>query len=480
MKKITYYFFLLPIFSFSQVQIGDDIDGENQSNGSGNSVSLSYNGNIVAIGAAFNTGINGIASGHVRVYEKQAESWIQIGSDIDGEAQLDYSGYSVDLNSDGTIVAIGAINNSSQKGHVRVYQNKLGIWTQLGNDIDGEAVSNLSGWSVSLSADGNIVAIGAPLFGLSGHVRVYKYDTESEVWLKIGQDIDSDIFVSSGWSVSLNADGNVVAIGTPSGEGSTPSDGKARVYKNVGLNWVQIGTDINDNLAGEISETAVSLNADGTILAIGSTGNDNNGVNSGFVRVFKNNSGIWEQIGTGINGEAAGDESGSAISLNAAGNILAIGAPENDNAGHVRIYKNISGNWQKIGNDIDGEYSADESGKSVSLNADGTIVAIGAPENNAKGEQTGHVRVYDLTAILSTESFEKDYFSYYPNPVKNILNINLKQGLDLKKINIYNIQSQYLYSVKKLKIDVSKLSSGIYFIEVETKQGKSTKKIVIE
>ena len=424
MKNKIFYFLFIPLISFSQIQIGDDIDGETQANGSGWSVSLNNNGNIVAIGAIFNSGINGIASGHVRVYKNESGIWNQIGADIDGEAQLDYSGYSVDINSDGNIVAIGAINNSSQAGHVRIYKNESGVWTQLGNDIDGEAVSNASGWSVSLSADGNTVAIGAPLNNgnsfLTGHVRVYKYNIESDLWIKLGQDIDGENFDSSGWSVSLNADGSIVAVGSNSRDGGVPDSGKARVYKYIALNWVQIGTDINDNLAGELSETVVCLNADGNILAVGSTGNDNNGINSGFVRVFKNNSGIWEQIGTGINGEAAGDESGSAISLNAAGNILAIGAPENDNAGHVRIYKNISGNWQKIGNDIDGEYSADESGSAVSLSADGNIVAIGAPENRAKGQQTGHVRIYDLTAVLSTENFENNYFSIYPNQLHQV------------------------------------------------------------
>ncbi len=48
---------------------------------------------------------------------------------------------------------------------------------QLGYDIDGEAAYDLSGWSVTLSADGNTVAIGPPRNGDneidSGHVRVF-------------------------------------------------------------------------------------------------------------------------------------------------------------------------------------------------------------------------------------------------------------------------------------------------------------------
>jgi hypothetical protein len=36
---------------------------------------------------------NGINAGHVRIYENNGGSWTQIGQDIDGEAAGDYSGY---------------------------------------------------------------------------------------------------------------------------------------------------------------------------------------------------------------------------------------------------------------------------------------------------------------------------------------------------------------------------------------------------
>ena len=107
------------------------------------------------------------------VFEQiNSPGWYKQGGDIDGEAASDESGYSVSLNGDGTIVAIGAYANDgvngSNSGHVRVYQRDVSNttvapigWTQLG-DIDGEAASDESGRSVSLSADGTIVAIGSP------------------------------------------------------------------------------------------------------------------------------------------------------------------------------------------------------------------------------------------------------------------------------------------------------------------------------
>ena len=54
------------------------------------------------------------------------------------------------------------------------------VGIQLGEDIDGEAAYDNSGHSVSLSADGTIVAIGANIMMemeiSSGHVKVYKFN----------------------------------------------------------------------------------------------------------------------------------------------------------------------------------------------------------------------------------------------------------------------------------------------------------------
>jgi hypothetical protein len=178
--------------------LGADIDGEAATDTSGRSLSLSSNGTIIAIGADGNDGTTGNVNdsrGHVRIYRidlsNTALGWRNLGNDIDGEATTDGSGYSVSLSGDGSIVAIGARFNdgtsaSSDRGHVRVYQLNVStnIWRQLGPDIDGETAGDHFGYSVALSRDGLSVAIGAinndGTSGTSladrGHVRIYKRD----------------------------------------------------------------------------------------------------------------------------------------------------------------------------------------------------------------------------------------------------------------------------------------------------------------
>jgi len=109
--------------------IGGDIDGEDQNNRSGSSVSLSGDGYTLAIGAIGNSA-NGNNSGHVRVYQYDGTDWFQKGGDIDGDAAFDQFGFSVSLSSDGNIVAIGATGNDgngSNSGHVRIYTTAIPI-----------------------------------------------------------------------------------------------------------------------------------------------------------------------------------------------------------------------------------------------------------------------------------------------------------------------------------------------------------------
>ena len=130
-------------------------------------------------------GLNG--AGHVRIYQRDINSslgWTQLGQDIDGESPDDHSGHSVSLSNDGNIVAVSATDNDgingNNSGHVRIYQrdvtSSLG-WTQLGQDIDGAAPNDHFGFSTSISSDGNKVSIGARFNDGNGtdagHVRVF-------------------------------------------------------------------------------------------------------------------------------------------------------------------------------------------------------------------------------------------------------------------------------------------------------------------
>jgi hypothetical protein len=397
-----------------------DIDGEAVGDQSGYSVSMNSIGDIVAIGAIYAKNNGSVQTGHVRVYKQTDGKWEQLGIDIDGEGASNYSGWSVSMNSAGDIVAIGAIFNyggAIESGHVRVYQyivdpedSNAKIWSKLGDDIDGEAAGDRSGSSVSMNSAGDIVAIGAIFNGVdgikSGHVRVWKYienpnGTGPKLWKQLGPDINGEAANDeSGSSVSMNSEGTIVAIGAELNDDNGDRSGHVRVYQYNDENntWKQLEPDINGEAELDFGGV-VSMNSAGDIVAIGASLNDSGDKNgSGHVRVWKYDGSSWQRLGQDLDGDAGNDQSGWSVSMNSAGDIVTIGARQNDgngnNSGHVRVWKLIDNNWERLGQDIDSESVDDQSGQSVSMNSEGTIVAIGANNNDVNGLDSGHTRVF--------------------------------------------------------------------------------------
>ena len=320
-----------------------------------------------------------------------ASEFNQLGSDIDGEAVLDLSGTSVSLFENR--VAIGAPGNQANgpdSGHVRVYEINQGPWMQLGADIDGQVSNGQFGTSVSLH--GARVAIGAPFSNDAGRVQVYWFN--GTAWSQLGDNLDArapdDLF---GTSVSLSQ--NRVAIGAPSSNQSVA--GYARVYEFNGSAWVQLGADIDGTEAGERFGASVSLFGDRVAIGAPRTGN-----NAGSTRVYEfiNASSSWVQLGGTIDGKADNIISGSSVSLYE--NRVAVGAPFAE-FGCVRVYEfnQTAFEWIQLGDDLAGLEIVDSFGSSVSLF--NNTLAIGGPLTS-----TGYARVYKLNETLDWTQFGAD------------------------------------------------------------------------
>lgn len=160
-------------------QLGNDITGDNLNDLFGTSVALNSNGLIVAIGAP-QSFYSSTQAGYVRLYNYSDGNWAPMGNTIYGEAAQDWFGYAVSLNFDGYTVSIDAPQNDGNDvnaGSVTTYTFIEGAWVQDGNTINGENNSSNAGYSVSLSTDGSIVAIGEPWDNgnsyQAGRVRVF-------------------------------------------------------------------------------------------------------------------------------------------------------------------------------------------------------------------------------------------------------------------------------------------------------------------
>ena len=430
---------------------------------------------------------------------------VQIGKDINGERLWDNCGSSVSISDDGSIMAVGSPYGEvphidarlpRSAGHVRVYRreppapsNGYVGWVQIGRNISGDDHNDKFGHSVSLSGDGSTVAIGAPENNgngsAAGHVRVYRREPPAPSngyvgWVQIGRNIDGDANDYSGCSVSLSSDGSTVAIAARGLRQGGKLEGYVRVYKNIGGTWTQEGSDIDVEALSASGGWSVSLSSDGSTVAIGSPYDgysDTGNYNIGYVSIYENISGNWTQVGSDIAGEyVVGGWCGHSVSLSADGSVVAIGAPKNignyvtnSPAGSARIYKNTSGTWTQVGKDIDGTELGGDFGGSVSLSGDGSTVVIGDVSGKSG---RGYAEVYSTGINNAGVTEIKSEFTIYPNPASDELNIKIESNLLGSQFRIINTLGQEVkqgeLSNLNSTIDLSKLPKGSYNMLIGT------------
>ena len=409
-------------------KLGGEITGSASGDQAGFSVSLSGDGNVVAIGIPWADDGDRDDVGLVRLYRRTNNQWTLI-HEIRGKGSMDNFGYSISIDKNGETIVIGAFQNDGiagdNSGHVRVYRQQMNDWKQIGDDIEGDNKGDLFGYSVSISADGKSFASSAILNGdngpYSGHVKVFEaqevpasptMSTPTKMpnarptsapsfktvpvssWEPISNSINgvstNDYF---GWASSLSQDGKTMAISSPFSDVGGTNSGQVIVYELISSGrWTQKGLSINGLGAFDRFGSSIEISADGNIVVVGARDrNTNAGSNSGETIVYKYD-GVnrpWQRVGLAIAGEGSNDGSGSSVSISDDGNIIAIGAPLNSNnggTGHARVYRLISGQWTKLGQDLDAANLGEQFGRSVSLSGDGSKLAVSAIGNqNFKG-----------------------------------------------------------------------------------------------
>jgi hypothetical protein len=278
------------VYSYSNnnwSQLGVNLNGILNASKFGSSVALSGNGNAFVVGAPNSSRtINGSTFtnvGRVFAYSITGTSIQQLGTPIDGLFANQNCGSSVAINTDGTIIAVTS-NGSTNAGVVRIYQLRFGQWSQLGQDLAGSSANDNFG-AVSLNGAGTRIAIGAPGNDTngsnSGQTRVFQYNSITTTWEQLGNTISgASVDSLSGTSVSLSRDGQTLAIGVPNADTLGRNDnGYIRLYRLTNNNWKLMSASISGENSNEKFGTTVALSGDGnTVFGGAPTYNTNRGL----------------------------------------------------------------------------------------------------------------------------------------------------------------------------------------------------------
>jgi len=297
----------------------------------------------------------------------------------------DWFGVAVALSADGSTLAVGASgedssatgigggeadNGASAAGVVYVFTRAGAVWSQQAYvKASNTGAGDVFGSAVALSADGSTLAVGAPdedsrATGIGG-IETSNAATDSGaayVFTRVGAVWSQQAYVKAsntgawdefGSSVALSADGSTLAVGATLEDsnavgidGDQTDDsanfaGAVYLFTRAGAVWSQQAYVKASNTNGDdFFGWDVALSADGSTLAVGAYGEDSNATGiggdqasnaasgSGAVYVFARAGPAWtQQAYMKASNTGGGDGFGWCVALSADGSTLAVGAP---------------------------------------------------------------------------------------------------------------------------------------------------------
>lgn len=386
--------------------------GANDGDGFGYSVDFNSTANICAVGAPWYESNN---SGEVRVYKlnETTRLWEQFGNSIVGQPD-EQIGYSVSISNNGLRVVVGnkGADDFTSFGFIYIYDYDVATsqWIKSAT-IGGEGTGYWSGFSVAINGDGSVIAFGSPKDDTTGEDRgsvlVFREDaTAPGNWIPVGGvlygEVERD---NSGWSIALNAAGDILAVGAPFNDSSLEVEtGHVRVFQYDGQSqWNQIGQDIDGTIDSQTG-FSVDLNSAGDILAIGNIHDSTYSPSAGVVKIYRYSSSAdtWNSYGNNIIIGNAGELTGYAVSLNSKGDTISVGSPYADSSsktdvGKAQLYRLKNNVWEKYYPRISGIIDGEKFGLSTALSKNTQRVIVGAPEYTDKlGRKVGAARIYSI------------------------------------------------------------------------------------
>jgi hypothetical protein len=343
-------------------------------------------------------------------------------------------GSNIDINKDGTIIAFTSGTGPNFTGNTNVYKLQNNSWQKLGNTFN-DSFGN-SGSLISLNNNGDILAITNPW---QEKTKVYQWDGTS--WNQYGNDILTSIQVGNDdfiYDIKLNGNGNILA-------NNYYSSGVCKIYKYESSTWSQLGNTIIPNNVDAFGLNDIAINNDGNRIAASYLRNSL--TNSGIIEIYDYNSSIstWTNTAT-ISGLYNNQFPYFSISFNENGNKLAIGDSYYGNSqGRVLVFEYNGSSWNQIGSTLYGTQNTSEYfGHSVSLNGDGTLLSVGGDIGKLYKWNTSKLN-WDFVSSLNID-INFLYINKINKDGTRILNANNASNTFAGIVQIYNYSNIQSYA----------------------------------
>jgi len=251
---------------------------------------------------------HGSSQGAVRVYQVASDgTYALMGSEIRGLTNMEMLGASVALNDAGDILIVGGSYHEDKPhsqphpwspGVVKLFDWDGSDWVQRGASWEG-ASERMLGFGVAINGAGDAICMGAT--GNPAPSFVHCYDWDGSTWLMRPEVTTGSTQGSSstkfGHSISMSRDGNVIAVGEPNAGHQKPDGswivGLVKVYSydneivlDMFQGWVQVGLFGAAGTTDKSYGHAVAMSSDGTTIVTGAPLDRTNGNAAGAIAIW--------------------------------------------------------------------------------------------------------------------------------------------------------------------------------------------------
>ncbi|WP_165248863.1 Ig-like domain repeat protein [Paludisphaera soli] len=312
--------------------------------------------------------------------------------------ELNY-GWGMSLTSDGETLAIGAPGEDSMPGAVYVYTRGDRVWTETARLAMPEGVpGHRFGQGVAISGDGSTLAVTSRVGEwATGGASLHIYSRSESGW-NLSQTITLEASYGFGGWLSISDDGGVVAGGAAFFNSAA---GAAYVFSRVnGVYAMEPPILAPDGSPGDWLGEPAALSGDGRLLVLGSAYRTAGGVGRGAIYVYERSESGWNHTAT--LSATPGVTTGLRVAVNGDGSVLLARERTEGEAGPIDagvVYTKSGSTWSRSAELIDPEPApGDVYGDWVALSPDGLTAFLGAPQRKStEGVPAGAAYVFSRT-----------------------------------------------------------------------------------
>lgn len=462
--------------------------------------SMDMYGDVAVIGAmgAGRTGdCDGIGwTGSAYVFRKVNGVWIEEQELTPGECQRDdYFGAQVAVYED--VIVVTALLNRDEgpmTGAAYVYRYVAGTWIEEHKLVASDRKERMQ-FGTGLSVYKDVIVIGAyqeDIFGpYSG--SVYLFRNVAGTWIEEAKLIPSDGMENAFYGLSTAISNETVFVGAVGDDSRGERTGSVYVYRKSGDDWIET-QKLEASDAAAYQHFGGQLAIYGDVAVISAVEYFFTGYGPGAAYVFRRTGEIWtEEKKLTASDADMGDRFGYAVDIY--GNLAVIGAINDDDSGidsgAVYIFRNFGTDW------IEGEkisapsFSGDARfGWSVAISDHDLLVS--APLENSVGERSGVAYSIQLSEKANARQnlpSDLDVEAVFPNPVRSTASIVFTAPSPRHvRISLFDLLGREVKEVftgvvsqggNTIEFNSQGLSSGIYVINVETTEGSSSKSVLV-